>query len=89
MILRLPCVFTRSPTMVGRGSWPRSTVRMALATRGVRATGGCACGVTSFSAATMARMWSGVLPQHPPTTFGPKSRTMAAICLAISSGPRS
>ncbi len=83
---REPCVLTRSPTISGRGSWRRAIAAIALATAG-RHTGWRRRGVDARTASTSWRMCSGVVPQQPPTTLAPKSRTNAAICSAISDAP--
>ncbi len=66
MALREPCELTRSPTSVGRGSWTSGVAVIMLDTYGSPAAGRGPTGLPpTFSA--IARMWSGVVPQQPPT----------------------
>jgi len=67
---REPCELTRSPTIVGRGSWASAVALIIDDTRGAqpasaRVGRGFARRPPTLSAST--RMCSGVVPQQPPT----------------------
>ena len=52
-------------------------------------TGSRRAGVNPRTRSTTARMWSGVVPQQPPTTVTPSSVTKRSWCSASASGVRS
>ncbi len=63
-----PVMFVRSPTItnpvsgvIRNGSRPANDVMVSAA--------GSSRGAASRTASTIIRMWSGVVPQHPPTRF--------------------
>ena len=66
MALREPCEFTRSPTSVGRGSWA-SGVAVIIEETSVSRVAGRAATSRPPTRSTIALMWSGVVPQQPPT----------------------
>ena len=86
MALREPWELTRSPTSVGRGSCTSGVAVIAEETCGVRGAGRGA-GVLGVQRSLIARMWSGVVPQQPPTTVTPKRSTNSPSTSA--SGPGS
>jgi hypothetical protein len=70
LALREPCEFTRSPTRVGRGSCTSGSAAIIDATCGGRGSGRVDGGRPCTRSA-IARMWSGVVPQQPPTMLTP------------------
>src|SRR5690606_12322418 len=48
--------------------------------------GGISRGATPSTAAAIARMWSGVVPQQPPTMLTRPARAHSPICAAVCSG---
>jgi hypothetical protein len=92
MISRLkraePVTLVRSPTLTNSESAPmlqgsRPDSRQATGSSGM-ARGGC-----GLTASTMARIWSGVVPQQPPMMLmkplAAQSPSSAAICAGVSS----
>lgn len=81
--LRLPATLHRSPTLMKAPSAVNSS-RPESHPRGVAAVWRLAEGVATASA--MARMWSGVEPQQPPTMSTRPSSTKRRMSRAIISG---
>jgi hypothetical protein len=65
---------SRSPTIIGRGSWASVNAVIALATSSSR-TGFGTRGFAPETASTSRRMCSGPVPQQPPTMLTPYSST--------------
>ena len=85
MARREPCEFTRSPTIVGAGSCASGVAVIMLDTRGGPGSGrGAASRPPTRS--TIARMWSGVVPQQPPTIVTPLFSTNSVSVVASGSG---
>ncbi len=83
--MREPCELTRSPTSVGRGSCASGVAVIMLDTSaGPRSGRGPASRPPTRS--TIARMWSGVVPQQPPTIETPWRSTNSCSVLASGSG---
>ena len=83
--MREPCELTRSPTSVGRGSCTNGVAAIMLETR--RGAGSGRAGTVSRAQRSrMAAMWSGVVPQQPPTIATPKRSTNSPRTLASGSG---
>jgi hypothetical protein len=70
LALREPCEFTRSPTMVGAGSWAIGVAVIIDDTCGMRGAGR-ALGSWPPTRSTSAAMCSVVVPQQPPTIETP------------------
>ena len=85
LILREPCVLSRSPINSGRGSCLSATAVMPLeAHHWLRP--GRDFGLTRPIVRTSAAMCSGVVPQQPPTMPTPKSLTNSRSVSAMGSG---
>ena len=70
-----PCALTRSPIIVGAGICTRSVGADARRRRGARTATSRGLRLRARRRAPPARRrCSGVVPQHPPTTFTPNSR---------------
>jgi hypothetical protein len=82
---REPTELTRSPTSIGFGSWCSGVARMPLETIGMSGTSRRRCGRPP-TAATTARMCSGVVPQQPPTSETPRSTTNSRSAAASGAG---
>ena len=83
-----PVTLVRSPTFTKRESG--ATFRGSRpASRVTGARSGGTRGATPATASTSARMWPGVVPQHPPTTLTRPRRAQSPTSRATSSGPRS
>ena len=85
MALREPCELTRSPTRVGRGSWTRSVAVIIELTSGGGSVGRSPS-LWSLTRSAIARMWSGVVPQQPPTMPTPWRSTNSPSTFEICSG---
>ncbi len=70
--MREPCEFTRSPTIVGRGSCTSGPAEIMdeIHGKGLRSSQFGLKGFF-FTRSLIARMWSGVVPQQPPTIATP------------------
>ena len=81
MLVRSPTLTKRLSALIVNGSRPERRMAGATST-GTR-------GVLSATASAMARMWAGVVPQHPPTRLtrplSANSDTIAAVSSAASS----
>ena len=82
--LREPCVLSRSPIIIGAGSWRSATAVIPLETIQAPRPGRGA-GARDPTAAARARVCSGVVPQQPPTMFTPCSTTNSRRISAIGS----
>ena len=67
---REPCEFTRSPTIVGAGSCTSGSAAIIEEMCGGRGAGRGAMACEA-QRSWIARMWSGVVPQQPPTIETP------------------
>ena len=83
-----PVTLVRSPTLTNgisavsvKASSPESRSRGAIC--------GTVRGVLPAAARAMARMWSGVVPQQPPTILTRPDAANSPISAAIASGPSS
>ena len=85
---RDPVMFVRSPIMMKFDSERMTSGSRPLYLESVAGAAG-ECGLASATAAAMALMWCGVVPQQPPTTFSRPSRAnwprTSAICSGVSS----
>ncbi len=82
---RDPVTFVLSPTLtnsadgsIETGSSPERLV--------LRCISGSFRGFRLLTFSAIARMWSGVVPQHPPTIFKKPASTNSAVTLAMCSG---
>ncbi len=82
--LRLPRTLVRSPTRTGRLS--TSTSSRSMPETSVFAWIAGRRGLRPCAAAAMARMWSGVVPQQPPTMLTQPSSMKRASSREIDSG---
>ena len=80
-----PVTFVRSPTFTKgisgvrtKGSRPESRIR--------RGTSGIGRGALPATASAMARIWSGVVPQQPPTMLTRPDSANSPTSLPIASG---
>ena len=85
MALREPCEFTRSPIRVGRGSCT-SGVAVIIEETSVARVSGRAFASRPPTRSTIAAMWSGVVPQQPPTIEMPYRSTNSCSVSASGSG---
>ena len=85
MALREPCEFTRSPTIVGAGSCTSVVALIMLETIGGPGSGRLPASRPATRSA-IAAMWSGVVPQQPPTIDTPWRSTKSWSALASGSG---
>ncbi len=85
-----PVTFARSPMFMKFESGRNERASRPL-NRSHGSTAGGTRGGTPRTAAAMARMWSGVEPQQPPTMLSQpleaKSRRSRLICSGVSSNP--
>ena len=86
-IFLLPCELTRSPMSSGRGSCWSATAFRPLESIGAW-RGGLRAAPFPRTASITCFKWTGVVPQHPPTTDRRKSRTNRARYSASSPGCR-
>ena len=85
-----PVTLVRSPTLMN-GISGRAVNGSSPLSRKVRVRSGIRRGLRSLVAATMAAMWSGVVPQQPPMMFNhpcsAQSRNCGANDAAVSGNP--
>jgi hypothetical protein len=83
-----PATFVRSPIMRKFDSRVRLSGWEPLS-RSIGSSGGTWRGSVSLTAAAMAAIWSGVLPQHPPMRLTNPLPAKSAANRAMSAGSRS
>ena len=71
MARRDPWEFTRSPTIAGRGSCSSGVAVIMLERWGAQPSAGRGFASRPLTRSAIARMWSGVVPQQPPTIETP------------------
>ena len=83
-----PVTLVRSPTFTNNESSP---ILQGSRPDSLHSTGSCGIlrGCLCLTASANARIWSGVVPQQPPTIFRKPLSAHSAIAVAMSSAPRS
>ena len=84
---RLPVTLVRSPTIMKLDSGSMISGSRPLNTANGRALAGGSRGSSAATAPAIARMWSGVVPQQPPSTLtNPSCAKSLSSCAVRSAG---